>query len=72
MPPFLSRTSILFVCLDFWVSPEAYRRAFQRPAIQALLDARRQMASCAFELGAFGFPAAMDTETLAPPAAAWD
>jgi hypothetical protein len=44
MPPFLSRTSILFVCLDFWVSPEAYRRAFQRPAIQALLDARLQMA----------------------------
>jgi len=28
-PPFLSRSSILFVCLDFWSSPEASCRACQ-------------------------------------------
>jgi hypothetical protein len=72
MPPFLCRSSILFVCLDFWSSAESYRRAYQQPAYQALLDARRRMASSAFELGAFAFPAAMNTETLAPPVAAWD
>jgi hypothetical protein len=72
MPPFLCRSLVLFVCLDFWSSVEAYRRACQQPACQALLDARRGMASSAFELGAFAFPAAQDRETLAPPVAAWD
>jgi hypothetical protein len=72
MPPFLSRSSILFVCLDFWSSPEAYRRACRQPACQALLDARRRMATSAFELGAFAFPAAQNTETLASPVATWD
>ncbi len=72
MPPFLSRSSILFVCLDFWSSSEAYRRACQQPACQALLLARRRMATSAFELGAFAFPTAQGRETLTPPVAALD
>ncbi len=70
MPPFLSRSSVLFVCLDFWSSAEAYRRACRQPALQALLLARRRMASSAFELGEFCFPAPIEIESLVPPAAA--
>jgi hypothetical protein len=68
-PPFLSSSSVLFVCLDFWTCPEAYRRACQNPACRALLVARRQMASSAFELGAFSFPAEVDLESPALGAA---
>ncbi|MGA2351343.1 MAG: hypothetical protein ABSF70_12990 [Terracidiphilus sp.] len=70
MPPFLSRSSTLFICLDFWSSPEAYRRASQQPACQALLVARRQMASSTFELGEFCFPAPIELESMVPQAVA--
>jgi len=66
--PLLSSSSVLFLCLDFWTSREAYQRACQSPACQALLLARRQMADCAFEFGAFSFPKQADTEILAMPA----
>ena len=56
-PPFFSNTSILFVCLDYWSSLVAYRRASENPSYQALLLARRRMASSAFVLGEFSFPA---------------
>lgn len=45
----------LFLCLDFWSSPEAYLRSCRSPLHQALLAARRQLADSAFELGAFTF-----------------
>ncbi len=68
--PFLSRSSTLYICIDFWNSPDAYRRACLQPSCRALFDARRRMARCAFELGAFGFPAATDIETQAAVAVA--
>lgn len=37
----------LYLCLDFWASPDAYRRAFHSPAVQRLLLARRQMTASA-------------------------
>jgi hypothetical protein len=46
----------LYLCLDFWTSVEAYRRALRSGAIQQLLRARREMAFSSFELGAFAFP----------------
>lgn len=65
--PFLSASSVLFVCLDFWISPEFYQRVCQSPAWQALLLARRQMADSAFEFGAFSFPKRVDAEILGMP-----
>ena len=69
-PEFTSRSPILFICLDFWSSPTAYRRACQQPACQALLVARRQMAGCAVELGEFCFPTPIEIESLVSPAVA--
>jgi hypothetical protein len=69
-PPFHLNSTVLFLCIDFWTSPVAYRRDCHQPACQTLLLARRRMASCAFELGAFCFPAPMERESLAPPAGA--
>jgi hypothetical protein len=66
--PFLSASSVQFVCLDFWISPESYQRACQSPACQALLLARRQMADSAFEFGAFSFPKRVDAEIVGVPA----
>lgn len=67
-PPFFSNSSALFACLDFWTSPDAYRRACLNPPCRALFLARRQMASSAFELGAFAFPGTVDSESLASAA----
>lgn len=70
MPPFVSTSSTLFVCIDFWASAEAYRRSCRQPGFQALLLARRRMAGSAFELGAFSSPGPEGAETQASPAAA--
>ena len=48
--------SPLYVCQDFWATPEAYFRSLRLPAVQNLLLMRRLMASACFELGAFQFP----------------
>jgi len=69
-PPLLSGSSLLFVCLDFWSSPDAYRRACQQPACQALFCARRRMAKNAVELGAFCFPEPIDIDSVVRPAVA--
>jgi len=69
-PPFLSSSLILFVWMDFWISPEAYRHACLQPGCQALFESRQRMAKCAFELGAFSFPVATDVETPAAVAVA--
>ena len=60
--------SPLYVCHDFWTTPEAYFRALHSPTMKSLFLARRQMASACFELGAFQFPAL--TNSVASPAAA--
>ena len=52
----------LFLCLDFWTTPEAYRRACLSPAIQNLFLLRRQMADSSFELSAFSFPAVKEIQ----------
>src|ERR1700761_3786292 len=54
--------SVLFACLDFWISAEAYHQACQNPAYQALILARRQMAESSFELGAFRWSTRMGEE----------
>jgi hypothetical protein len=64
------RSPVLFLCIYFWSSPAAYRRACQQPASQALLLARRQMAGCAVELGEFCFPKPLEIEDLVAPAVA--
>ena len=66
-----SLSSALFLCLDFWISPEAYRRACSSLAVQHLLLARRRMASSAFELGAFAFSGPMEIKCTYEPPAAW-
>ena len=71
-PPFLSNSSVLFVCLDFWHSHDAYCRVRQSPACQALLLGRRRMAISAFELGTFFFPSPISAESLDPAVATWD
>jgi hypothetical protein len=65
---FLSASTVLFVCLDFWISLEAYQRGRQSPDCQRLFVARRQMAASAFEFGAFCFPNRADAEIAGMPA----
>lgn len=69
-PPFLSSSSILYICMDIWNSPDAYRRACQLPACQALFCARRRMAKFAFELGAFCSPEPIGIERVVSPGVA--
>jgi len=70
--PFLSASSVLFVCIDFWISREAYQRACLNPALQSLLLARRQMAASVFEFGAFSFPKRVDAEISGMPVEVWN
>jgi hypothetical protein len=49
----LSPSARLFIALDFWTTPEAYRRACRSPECQALLLERRMWATSSFEFGAF-------------------
>ena len=65
--PFRSSSSVLFVCLDFWISHEAYKRACQSPACQSLFLARRSMAASALDFGGFHFPKQVDAEILGTP-----
>ena len=39
-----------YLCLELWISAEAYYSACQSPEIQSLLLARRQLADSSFEL----------------------
>ena len=64
-------SSALFLCLDFWISPEVYRRACSSLAGQRLLLARRRMVSSSFELGAFFFPAPTEIKSTSEPPAVW-
>ena len=64
-----SLSSVLFLCLDFWISPEAYRRACSSLAVQHLHLARRRMVSSSFELGAFFFPAPTEIKSTSEPPA---
>ena len=66
-----SLSSVLFLCLDFWISPQAYRRACSSLAVQHLLLARRRMANSAFELGAFAFPALSEIKSTPEQPSAW-
>jgi hypothetical protein len=66
-----SLSSTLFICLDFWISPGAYRRACSSLAVQHLLLARRRMANSAFELGAFAFPAFSEIKSTSEQPSAW-
>ena len=66
-----SLSSVLFLCLDFWISPEAYRRACSSLVVQHLLMARRRTVSSSFELGAFAFPAPTKIKSTYEPPAAW-
>ena len=59
--------SPLYVCHDFWNTPEAYFRGLHSPIVQSIFMARRHMASSCFELGAFQFPAL--TNSVASPVA---
>jgi hypothetical protein len=70
--PFLSGSSVLFVCLDFWISHSVYQRACQSPDCQRLFLDRRLLADCAFEFGAFSFPKRMDEEILGMPTEVWN
>jgi hypothetical protein len=70
--PFLSGSSVLFVCIDFWISREAYRRACQSPACQSLFLARREMTASAFEFGAFSFPKRLNAEIRGMSAEVWN
>ena len=59
--PFLVKSSSrLYLTIDFWSSHEAYLRAERSPEFQALLLARRRMATSAFEFGAFNFPTVIE------------
>jgi hypothetical protein len=51
----LSPSARLFIALDFWATPEAYRRACRSPECQDLLLERRMLANSCFEFGAFEF-----------------
>lgn len=70
--PFLSASSVSFVCIDFWISRDAYQRACQNPAFQRLLLACRQMAASIFEFGAFSFPKRVDAEISGMPVEVWN
>ena len=52
--------SPLYICHDFWTTPEAYFRGLHSQAVRDLFLARRRMASACFELGAFSYPALKD------------
>lgn len=52
----LSPSARLFIALDFWTTPEAYRLACRSTECQALLLERRMWATSSFEFGAFAFP----------------
>jgi len=62
--------SPLYICHDFWTTPEAYFRGLHSQAVQNLFLARRQMASACFELGVFSFPALKDPLVPLEPVAA--
>ncbi len=47
----------LYLCHDFWITPEAYSEACKSEMVRELLDARKRMVDDSFELGAFPFPA---------------
>jgi len=49
-----------YLCLELWMSAEAYYCACQSPEIQSLFLARRQLADSSFELGAFAYSANPD------------
>jgi hypothetical protein len=51
----------LFLSHDIWATPEAYMRARGSEAVQQVLNARKQMAVASFEIGAFAFPALIET-----------
>lgn len=51
----------MFLCHDIWTTPEAYSRACGSEAVRQLLNARKQMATDYFEIGAFTFPALKET-----------
>jgi hypothetical protein len=70
--PFLLGSSVLFVCIDFWISRAAYQQACQSPDCQSLFIERRRMAESAFEFGAFSFPGRVDAETVDMPTEAWN
>jgi hypothetical protein len=70
--PFLSPSSVLFVCLDFWMSRQAYVRACQSADCQNLFLQRRLMASSAFEFGPFSFPKRSDPMIAATSAEVWN
>lgn len=61
-----SSSSPVFLCIDFWVSPERYQRARESPVYEPLFSMRNQMAAATIELGAFVFPAHAEKE-VAPP-----
>lgn len=52
--------SPLYICHDFWTTPEAYFLSLHSSSVHGLLLARRQMASACLELGAFEFPTLTD------------
>jgi hypothetical protein len=58
------RLSPLYICHDFWTTPEGYFLGLRSHALQNLFLARRQMAATCFELGAFEFPALADCMTV--------
>ena len=51
----------LYLCLDFWTSAEAYRRASYSASVRNLLAARRSLAGSYFRLGEFAFPTPSDS-----------
>ncbi len=70
--PFLSPSSVLLVCLDFWISREAYLRAFQSAECQQLFLDRRMMAESAFEFGPFCNPKRLDPLIAATSSEVWN
>jgi hypothetical protein len=70
--PLLLGSSVLFVCLDFWVTLEAYQRARESSDCQRLFLERRQMAESAFEFGAFSPSKRSDVALAVVPAKAWN
>ena len=56
-----------YLCLELWMSVEAYYSACQSPEIQSLFLARRQLADSSFELGAFAYSVNPDTGDTTPP-----
>jgi hypothetical protein len=46
----------LLLTIDYFISPQAYRRCLCSPAYETFLRFRRNMAVVAIQLGAFSFP----------------